>query len=133
MFSLKSSANREAETTALARQKQSRKVFGKPDLSIRIVIINQAERNVDDRNLHAQFQTDARTKIAEFIKHRLVNPQQRVRLRLAANEKLLNIHWRTGRANCCLTEKISEFLSRQQLIIKRQQTAESSLKHRITS
>ena len=111
--SLKCPADRKPETITLAGQKQPRKLFGKSDFRVWVVIINQAERNVDYRNLNAQFQADARTKIAESIKRRFVNAQQRIRLRLAANEKLLNINRRASRADRCLAEKISELLSRQ--------------------
>lgn len=120
LHSLKSSADRKAEAAALTRQKQSRQLFSASDFRIRIVIINQAERNVDDRNLDAQFQTHARTKVAELIKRRFVNAQQRVRLRFAAYEKLLNVHRWAGRTDYRLTENQSELVGRQQLIIERQ-------------
>ena len=87
---LKSSADRKPETASFTGQKQSGKFFGKSDLSVWIIKINQAKRNINDRNLNTQFQTDARTNIAEFIESRFINPEKRIGLRLAANKKLLN-------------------------------------------
>ncbi len=46
---LKSSADRKSETVSFAGQKQSGQFFGKSDFSVRIIKINQAKRNIDER------------------------------------------------------------------------------------
>ena len=87
--SLKCSADRKAKAAFLTRQEEIWYFLSNTDFRIRIVKINQAKRHVDNRNLNAEFDTDARTKVAETIKRRIVNPDKRVGLRLAAEINLL--------------------------------------------
>ena len=70
---LKRSANRKAETVAFAAQENRRGFFGLSEFSVRVEIINQAKRHVDDRHLYAQFHSETGAEIAEFIENRLVN------------------------------------------------------------
>src|SRR5690606_10372280 len=82
---------------AFSRQIDARKFFGIAEFSIRIVVIDQAERNVHDRNLNTKFQADARTKIADLVERRIRNTEQRILLYIAAKVKLLNFGRKAGR------------------------------------
>jgi hypothetical protein len=96
---LKSSADRESKTVPLAGQEEIGQFFGKSYLRVRIEIINQAKRNIDDRHLNAQFQTDARLEIADVGKVAFADAHQLIRLRLAAQKDLLPAERKRDRAS----------------------------------
>lgn len=52
-YPLKCSADRKAETVAFAGQKQTGQILGKADFGVRVDVVNQPKRHVDDRNLNS--------------------------------------------------------------------------------
>jgi len=46
-----------SKAVSLAREEDSRQLFGKADPSVRVVIIDQPERDVNDGNLYPQLDT----------------------------------------------------------------------------
>ena len=57
--SLERSSDREPEPVTLAGQVNTGQFLGKSDLCVRVVIIDQAERHVDDRHLDPELKADA--------------------------------------------------------------------------
>lgn len=52
-------SDRKPEAASLARKKNSRKLFSNAELAVRVVIIDQTERDVDDRHLNTKLKSDA--------------------------------------------------------------------------
>ena len=88
---LEGSSDRKAETAAFAGQIQCRQFVGYAEFAVRVIEINQTKRDIYDRHLNAQFQADARTKIADFIEYAVINPDQLIGLNFAAQKNSLEI------------------------------------------
>ncbi len=132
---LKRSTDRKAETATFARQEQTRQFISESEFCSGVVKINQAERDIDDRNLHAKLDTDARTKLAEFTKRRFVNANHVVALSFAAQENLLNARRQADRTakTVAATEDINKLSFGYDLIIEKQETSETAFQIRRVS
>ena len=124
---LKCPADRKAEAASFALQKETRQFFSESELRIRVIEINQAKRDVNDRHLHSKLDADARTKIAELIKHRVVNANDVVALSFTAQENLFDAGRQTdGTAETvAAAENVDELGFRQNLIVKKQDASET--------
>ena len=124
---LESSSDRETPAASFSGNRKVRQLRRKPEFSVRIVIINKTERNVYDRHLDADLDADARAKVAETVECGIVDPQKRVRLRLAAEEKLLDARGNAHRAAEAIAaaENIDKLRRRQRRIVVQKKTAEA--------
>ena len=66
--SLKRPADRKFEAMTLPGQENAGQFLSKSKLTVRIVKVDQAKRNVDDRDLNPHLDTNARLEIAELSK-----------------------------------------------------------------
>ena len=132
---LKCPADRKAKAASFTRQKEIWQFFSEANFRIRVVKINQAKRDVDNRHLHAKLDADTRTKITEAVKRRVVNTNQVVALHFAAQENLLETFRQAHRAaqTIAATESIDKLRFRQNLIVIEQQTAEAAFQIRRVS
>ena len=117
--SLKRSSDRKSESVPLTRQENSGQFLGYSELGVRIVEIDQAKRNIHDRDLDAKLDTDARLKVAYLAKRRLIDVKQRVLLNLAAEIELINTGGRACRASKPVTaaEQVAKLGLGQKTII----------------
>ena len=73
---LEGAAHREPKALTLARKENTGQFLRKAEFAGRIVVIDQAERDIHDRHLNAKFDPDAGLKISQLVKLRVVNTQQ---------------------------------------------------------
>ena len=96
-MTLECASYREPEAVPLSWKEEAREFLGETEFGIRVVVVDQAERNVDDRDLNAKLDTDARPEIAEIVEHRLIDLEQAVLLYVATKEQLLYLRGQRGR------------------------------------
>ena len=75
-FPLKRSSDCKSKSVSLAGKEDAWNFLGKAELCIRIVVIDQTERDVHYRHLYAKFQAETGFEIAELAKRTVVNPKQ---------------------------------------------------------
>ena len=66
--SLKRPTDRKFEAVTLSGQENAGQFLGESKLAVRVVKVDQAKRNVDDRDLDTHLDTNAGLEIAEFSK-----------------------------------------------------------------
>ena len=132
---LKCPADREAEAASFARQKEIRQLFSESEFRVRVVKIDQPERHVDDRHLHAKLDADARSKIAEPAEGGIVDAHQIVALSFTAQENPLQPRRQAHRAADAVAaaEDIDKLRFGYNLIVIKQRAAEAAFEVRSVS
>ena len=118
----------EPESAPLPGQEQPRCFFGKTKDSVRIIVIDQTERNIDNRHLNSGLNTETRPKIPKFVKRCSIDIENRIRLCFASKYKRLNARRDTVRTRLIWTEQPPKLSGRQQLILIIQERPEIILR-----
>ena len=81
---LERTSDGKSKSVTLTRKEDARQLLGIAEFCVRVVKVDQTERDVDDRHLHAEFSSDARLKIFQFRKRTVAYLEQRILLHIAA-------------------------------------------------
>ena len=112
---LESPADRKPESISLTGQENSRGFLGHTEFCIRIVVIDQAERYVNDRNLDSQLEAEAGSEISDLAESCFIDAKQRVLLYFAAKVELIDTSGEAGRTAepIAAAEEVSKLSLRQ--------------------
>ncbi len=93
---LKSTSDTKAENTFLFSEKYARQFLDESLPCIWIIRVDQTKRHIHDRHLDSQLAAETRTIIAQAGEEAFREADNRIGLRFAAQENLLEAKWQSG-------------------------------------